>query len=102
MRMTGIRGMVIFGPATPEERPIIAEHGFIPTISGLEEAEAFDRLKRVAVNFKIDTGMRRLSAMALAKAGTCALSAKHSFHQIQTSSKAPCSPQQAALRSPRC
>ncbi len=31
--------IVILGPATPEERPIIAERGFIPTISRLEEAQ---------------------------------------------------------------
>jgi alanine racemase len=52
--------IVILGPATPEERPIIAEHGFIPTVSSLEEAHAFDRLQPVSVNFKIDTGMGRM------------------------------------------
>src|SRR5256714_10742454 len=36
--------IVILGPATPEERSIIAECGFIPTISGFEEAEAFSRV----------------------------------------------------------
>src|SRR4029434_634314 len=36
--------IVILGPATPEERPVIAEHGFIPTISSLEEAQAFNRV----------------------------------------------------------
>src|ERR1700756_3435410 len=36
--------IVILGPATPEERSIIAEHGFIPTISSLEEAQDFSRL----------------------------------------------------------
>src|SRR5437879_7033100 len=52
--------IVILGPATPEERPIIAMHGFIPTISSLEEAQAFDRIGGVAINFKIDTGMGRM------------------------------------------
>src|SRR5207244_10539943 len=52
--------IVILGPATPEERPIIAERGFIPTISSLEEAQAFDRIGGVAINFKIDTGMGRM------------------------------------------
>jgi alanine racemase len=52
--------IVILGPATPEERPIIAEQGFIPTISSLEEAQAFDRLKPTSINFKIDTGMGRM------------------------------------------
>ena len=55
--------IVILGPATPEERSIIAEHGFIPTISSLEEAQAFDRLQPVAVNFKIDTGMGRMGVV---------------------------------------
>ncbi len=55
--------VVILGPATPEERPIIAERGFIPTISSLEEAHAFDRLKPVSVNFKIDTGMGRMGVL---------------------------------------
>jgi alanine racemase len=55
--------IVILGPATPEERPIIAECGFIPTISILEEAHAFDRLQPVAVNFKIDTGMGRMGVV---------------------------------------
>src|SRR5262249_59774095 len=52
--------VVILGPATPEECPVIAEHGFIPTISSLEEAQAFDRLKRTSVNFQIDTGLGRI------------------------------------------
>jgi alanine racemase len=55
--------IVILGPATPEERPVIAERGFIPTISSLEEAQAFDRLQSVAVNFKIDTGMGRMGVV---------------------------------------
>jgi alanine racemase len=78
--------IVILGPATPEERPIIAEHGFIPTISSLEEAEAFSRVagnphlnplpgqgeadapapgegRHVSVNFKIDTGMGRMGVV---------------------------------------
>ena len=55
--------IVILGPATPEERPVIAGRGFIPTISSLEEAQAFDRLQPVAVNFKIDTGMGRMGVV---------------------------------------
>ena len=55
--------IVILGPATPEERPVIAERGFIPTISSLEEAQAFDRLQPVSVNFKIDTGMGRMGVV---------------------------------------
>jgi len=61
--------ILILGPATPEERPIIAERGFIPTISSLEEAEVFDRLKAVSVNFKIDTGMGRMGVVENAALG---------------------------------
>ena len=55
--------IVILGPATPEERSMITERGFIPTISGLEEAEAFKRFGPVAINFKIDTGMGRMGVV---------------------------------------
>ena len=55
--------IVILGPATPEERPLIAKSGFIPTISSLEEAQSFDRPKPVSVNFKIDTGMGRMGVV---------------------------------------
>jgi alanine racemase len=84
--------IVILGPATPEERPIIAEHRFIPTISSLEEAEEYSRFasnphliprvglatreerreadakapgegRHVWINFKIDTGMGRMGVV---------------------------------------
>ena len=55
--------IVILGPATPEERSIIAERRFIPTISSLEEAQAFDQLGPVSINFKIDTGMGRMGVV---------------------------------------
>jgi alanine racemase len=55
--------IIILGPATREERPIIAQGGFIPTISSLEEAQAFDQLKPASVNFKIDTGMGRMGVV---------------------------------------
>ena len=55
--------IVILGPAMPEERSVIAERGFIPTISSLEEAEAFNRFGPVAINFKIDTGMGRMGVV---------------------------------------
>jgi alanine racemase len=79
--------IIILGPALPEERRTIAERGFIPSISTLEEAGDFNRLatvsphlsplpqeeedaKRpsegrtipVAINFKADTGMGRMGA----------------------------------------
>ncbi|HEV2046982.1 MAG TPA: alanine racemase [Chthoniobacterales bacterium] len=55
--------IIILGPAIPDERTTIAERGFIPTISTLEEAEDFSRLAgsgAVSINFKIDTGMGRM------------------------------------------
>ena len=55
--------VVILGPATPEERSTIAERGFIPTISSLEEAQAFSQLRSAAINFKIDTGMGRMGVV---------------------------------------
>lgn len=78
--------IVILGPATPEERPVIAEHRFIPTISSLEEAAEFSRVagnphlnplppqgeadasapgegRNLPINFKIDTGMGRMGVV---------------------------------------
>jgi alanine racemase len=78
--------IVILGPATPEERPVIAEHRFIPTISSLEEAAEFSRVagnphlnpvpgqgeadasapgegRNLLINFKIDTGMGRMGVV---------------------------------------
>jgi alanine racemase len=58
--------IVILGPALPVERSIIAEHGFMPTISALEEAEDFNRVAHrspVNVNFKIDMGMGRMGIL---------------------------------------
>jgi alanine racemase len=51
---------IILGPALPSERSMIVEREFIPTISALEEATAFDRIGPVAINFKVDTGMGRM------------------------------------------
>ena len=58
--------IVILGPALPAERSTIAERGFIPTISALEEAEDFNRVAHrspVNVNFKIDMGMGRMGVL---------------------------------------
>jgi alanine racemase len=55
--------IIILGPALPDERAIIAERSFIPSISTFEEAQDFDRLSsaaQVAINFKVDTGMGRM------------------------------------------
>jgi alanine racemase len=58
--------IVILGPALPAERSTIAERGFIPTVSALEEAEDFNRVAHrslVNVNFKIDMGMGRMGIL---------------------------------------
>jgi alanine racemase len=52
--------VIILGPALAAERSIIVEREFIPTISAFEDAEAFDRIGPVAINFKVDTGMGRM------------------------------------------
>jgi alanine racemase len=55
--------IIILGPAIPAERSIIVERGFIPTISGFPEAEAFAKNGRVSINFKIDTGNGRMGVL---------------------------------------
>jgi alanine racemase len=58
--------IIILGPALPEERAPIAEAGFIPSISTLEEARDFDRAAKnalVAINLVIDTGMGRMGVV---------------------------------------
>src|SRR5437870_13837906 len=55
--------VIILGPSLPEEMATIIERGFIPTISTFEEAQAFDRIGKVAINFKVDTGMGRMGAV---------------------------------------
>jgi alanine racemase len=55
--------IIILGPALPHERVPIAEEGFIPSVSTLEEARAFDRAAKsapVEINLVIDTGMGRM------------------------------------------
>ena len=52
--------IIILGPALAEERATIVEHAFVPTVSSFDEADAFGRIGRVAVNFKVDTGMGRM------------------------------------------
>jgi alanine racemase len=54
--------VVILGPALPGEQATIVRDGFIPTISTVEEAEAFAQLGPVSINFKVDTGMGRMGA----------------------------------------
>jgi alanine racemase len=52
--------VIILGPSLADERATIVEREFIPTISAGTDAEAFDRIGKVAINFKIDTGMGRM------------------------------------------
>jgi len=64
--------IIILGPALPEERVPIAEAGFIPSISTLEEARDFDRTGKnapVAINLVIDTGMGRMGVVQTQAAG---------------------------------
>jgi alanine racemase len=82
--------IVILGPALPMERAAIAEHGIIPSISTLEEAQNFDRIvagRKAIINFKIDTGMGRMGvlakdALAVFKAVTALPNVK--IHSIST------------------
>jgi alanine racemase len=79
--------IIILGPALPEERSTIVERGFVPTISGLDEAEAFVRFGNVSVNFKIDTGMGRMGAVeneALAIFNRVVALPKITIHSIST------------------
>jgi alanine racemase len=55
--------IIILSPAIPDERSTIVERGFIPTVSGFSEAEAFAQHGRVSINFKIDTGNGRMGVM---------------------------------------
>jgi len=59
--------IMLLGPALPQERGLIAEHGFIPSVSTWEEADQFNGLasnKKILINFKIDTGMGRMGVPA--------------------------------------
>ena len=61
LRAAGLKHpVIILGPALASERSTIVEREFIPTVSAVEEAEAFDRIGRVLINFKVDTGMGRM------------------------------------------
>jgi alanine racemase len=66
LRKSFTHPIVILGPALPPERSTIAERGFIPTVSALEEAEDFNRVAQrspVNINFKIDMGMGRMGVL---------------------------------------
>lgn len=57
--------ILLLSAALPSEYAAIARHGFIPTISSLEEARRFSKLahKGSPIHFKVDTGMGRLGAL---------------------------------------
>jgi alanine racemase len=57
--------IMLLSAALPSEYREIGKHGFIPTISSLEEARLFAKNapKDSPVNFKINTGMGRLGAL---------------------------------------
>ena len=82
--------IIILGAAVPQERSTIAERGFIPSVSTLEEAQDFDRLARgqpVAINFKVDTGMGRMGVVeseAVAVFKKVAALPKIKMHSVST------------------
>ena len=82
--------IMILGPALPQERSVVAERGFIPSVSTLEEAQDFDRLahgKPVEINFKVDTGMGRMGipeGQALATFKKIAPLSKIKIHSVST------------------
>jgi alanine racemase len=82
--------IIILGAAVPQERSTIAERGFIPSVSTLEEAQDFDRLARgqpVAINFKVDTGMGRMGVVeseAVAVFKKVAALPKIKIHSVST------------------
>ena len=82
--------VLIMGPALPSERAEIARHGFIPSISSAEEAQAFSRLANgtpVPLNCKIDTGMGRMGiveADALSTIKAIAAMPNVTIHSVST------------------
>ena len=60
--------ILLLSAALPSEYSVIARHGFIPTISSLEEARLFAKSvpknsPHPEIHFKVDTGMGRLGAL---------------------------------------
>ena len=82
--------IMILGPALPEERELIVRQQFIPSVSNLDEAIAFDRTAEnsaTAINFVIDTGMGRMgtiAADALETVGRIAALRNAKLHSIST------------------
>lgn len=79
-RVTPDTPIVILGPALPEEREALVRNGLIPTVSSLEEAQAYaTQARRLGItsptqlHLKVDTGMGRIGvwhedAVAVAQA----------------------------------
>ncbi len=90
LRRSVTHPIMILGPALPEERESIVRHQFIPSVSDLGEAVAFDQVAGsdpVNINVVIDTGMGRmgtLSADALQVVGQIAMLRHITLHSIST------------------
>ena len=66
-RVAPATGIVVLGPALPEEREALLRNAFVPVVSSLEEARAYSKLAGClknatlfSVHLKIDTGMGRI------------------------------------------
>lgn len=67
LRESGIqRDIVLLGPCLPEERALVLQHGFLASVSSIEEALAYCALASpehpARLHFVIDTGMGRIGA----------------------------------------
>jgi len=64
-RTEKVKPILLLSAALPVEYPAIARHGFIPTISSLEEAKLYAKVSpaRSLIHFKIDTGMGRIGSL---------------------------------------
>ena len=69
------KAILLLSAALPSEYGEIARHGFIPTISSIQEALLFSKsalkggIPSPAIHFKVDTGMGRLGALPSEAAG---------------------------------
>jgi len=78
--------ILILGPALPEERAAINQHGFIPSVSSFAEACGFAG-NPSGINFAIDTGMGRMGCeerMALGELERIASRPGLRLHSIST------------------
>ncbi len=77
--------LFLLGPVLPEERALVVEHGFVPSLSTLDEARHYQELaasqdRRIPVHLILDTGMGRIgfTAATLPKL----LAAHHKLSQL--------------------